>query len=392
MQYRHIERMCRREWQTSGIQEVPDSKTMKKATLAHIILGTLSILSVITFSSAGNRLSDEYRPLARIQSPVRLLTDYLPRHYTVPLTLSGSIAREIKAVLDTMKISMVQYTEHFNRKKGFQLLITNSDYTTRTRDLLAGILNPVDMTDIVLRTILEYQKKETLIRLQNETVITTSQEKKSGMLTRYTLVPKGERFCYRYTDRGAFIHESWLTKLQVAIDAHTMLAHELTLRKHTRTFSTYQENKPEPSVSEYVYRFEYTMVNNVPVPSRLTLLIDSVKTLTLAAAYVSHERFILFDQREITYFLPDESPSHLTIRYGAYQFSNAQKVSNPFTSGKYSKKLKRAAELSRKAIEALDTGRIQKAVNLFQTIVDHYPGTPQAVEAQKLLSGLPDGL
>jgi TolA-binding protein len=54
--------------------------------------------------------------------------------------------------------------------------------------------------------------------------------------------------------------------------------------------------------------------------------------------------------------------------------------------------VKQAAALTYKATTALKQGKIEAAVRTLRTIAQNYPGTPQAVEAQKLLEGLPDGL
>ncbi len=353
----------------------------------------ICILAGMTLYPASSKLSKHYLPLSRIKSPYTLLSNHLPKQYTVPLTLSGSIAEEIKSVLDTLDIEMVHYSELFDRRKGFQVVITNNAYMTQTRDLLSGILNPVEMTDIILNSILRYQEEETLLQIQNATTIAHSQKTRNGIpLTQYTLTPKGKHFCYQYKDMGAYVHESWLTELHIAIDPKTMLAHELSVIKHTRSISTDQQDRPVPKVSTHSYVFSYTTIENILLPSQLNFYVDSMLVLALSASYSKQEQYILFDKREITYFLPDKSTSHLKIRYNAYQFTISSKTQKTAPSGKYSKKLKRAAKLSRKAIEALNNGRIQTAMNILQTIIDTCPGTPQAVEAQKLLTGLPNGL
>lgn len=351
------------------------------------------MLFLVVSSPAKKPASKPYTVLSRIQSPYTLIASHFPKQYTVPITLSGSIADEIRGVLDTMDITMVRYVEHYDKKRGFQLVISNEAYTVQTRDLLTGILNPLEMTDVILHSILKYQEAETLEHLRQTTSIARTQKTVSGIpLSVFTLTPRGSRFCYRYKDMGAHIDENWLTELQVAVDPATMLAHELSLKKHRRIFSADQQEKSMPTLSLYAYGFTYTIIGGVAVPSRLDLYIDGVQVLALTASYKKQAQYILFDKREITYFLPDKSTEQLTIQYTTYRFARPPDAIKTLPAGKYTKKLRRAAELSRKAGEALNKGHIQTAVSILQTLIDSYPGTPQAVEAQKLLTGLPNGL
>jgi len=132
---------------------------------------------------------------------------------------------------------------------------------------------------------------------------------------------------------------------------------------------------------------------NTHVPVKLDLYIDSFLTLTLSASYRQIDRFILFDKREIAYILKNKTEPNLIIKYQSYLFDIMQKeVETVGSLGKYTAKLKKAAVYARKAVDALNKGDSQTALNLLQTIIENYPGTPQAVEAQKILSGLPNGL
>ncbi len=354
----------------------------------------LFILVCVTLVSGGTRkLSKPYQILSQIQSPHELISGYFPKNYSVPVTFSGSIADEIREVLDTLDVAMVQYSEIFDRKTGFQLNITNKDYTAQTSDLLSGILNPIEMTDIILNSILKYRDTETLLQIQKETIISFKRETQKGMpITIINLTPKGKRFCYQYKDMGAYVHESWLTVLSLTLDPATMHALKLSLTKYSRMFASDQESLPELTTSSHNYAFSYTAIEGHTVPSQLNLYVDSALTFSLAASYRKSGNYLLFDKREITYFLPNKSTSRLCIQYHDYSFTNTPKKAPDTPTDKYSKKLKRAASLSRKAIEALNKGHIHRAVNIMQTIIDNYPGTPQAVEAQKLLSGLPQGL
>ena len=363
---------------------------MKLRFFAFILL--VQSLSIIP--AATKKLSGPFTTISKIKSPYKLISNYLPKRYTASLTLSGSIADEIKSILDTLDIDIPLYTEIYSKKNRYQLIITNKEYTTQTRDLISGILNPVELTGIILNSVLQYSEIENLLQMQKETTVSEKNESKNGSsVVIYEITPTGTRFGYKYKDMGAYIFETWLTKLSLTVEPSTMLAHELSLTKHSRTFFTDQATRPAPEVSNHRYVFNYKEIQNAPAPSQLDLYVDSIMKLSLSASYRQIDQFILFDKREIKYFLNDKKVSNLLINYKNYDFtSTPEKIKPAGNSGKYTTKLKRAAACSRKAIEALSKGEIQTALALLQTIIENYPGTPQAVEAQKLLSGLPNGL
>jgi hypothetical protein len=340
--------------------------------------------------AAPKKLSKPFVTISKIKTPHDLLSDHLPKRYTASLALSGSIADEIKAILDTLEIDTPHYSEIFHIKKGSQLIITNNKYTSQNRDLISGILNPIELTGIILNSILQYREVDNLLHMQKETTVSV---KGDSSLTIFEIKPTGTRFNYKYRDVGSFIYETWLTMLSITLDPSTMLAHELSLSKHSRTFSPDQAKKPAPHKNVYTYTFQYKKVENIHVPTNLDLYVDSLRTLTLSASYRQIDRFILFDKREITYGLKNKKESNLLIEYQKYIFEIMQKeVETVGSLGKYTAKLKKAAVYARKAVDALNKGDTQTALNLLQTIIENYPGTPQAVEAQKLLSGLPNGL
>jgi hypothetical protein len=312
----------------------------------------------------------------------------------VPLTLSGSIADDIRTVLDTMGMSMTQCSETYSKKNGFSLMITNNDYTTQARDLLSGILNPIDMTAMVLSSILAYQDEKSIIALQKETTIQSTPLSVDGKkMIRYTLQPVGDRFRYRFRDAGAYLDESWLTCLTLTVDPNTMLAHDLTVTKHSRIVTAEQHASPPPLSAEYHYVFMYTGPDPHALPARMDLFVNNTLSLSIQAEYLPVDRYYLFATRDIIYYLPDHTTASLHIDYNTYSFSYTSptpKTGN--ADGSYAKKLKRAAEHARKAMAELNTGRIQAARTHLQIIVAQYPGTPQAIEARELLSGLPEGL
>ena len=347
-------------------------------------------LCISVLKAAPGKLSKPFITISRIKTPHELLSKYLPKRYTASLALSGSIADEIKVILDTLEIDTPRYSEIFHRKKGSQLIITNNKYTSQNRDLISGILNPIELTGIVLNSILQYKEVDNLLHMQKETTVSV---KEDSSFTILEIKPTGTRFNYKYKDVGAYIYETWLTMLSITVDPSTMLAHELSLTKHSRTFSPDQAKKPTPKKNRHTYIFKYEKFQNVSVPAKLDLYVDTFLTLTLSASYRQIDRFILFDSREITYFFKNKAESKLLIEYQSYNFEITQKEAETAGSfGKYTAKLKKAAACARKAADALNKGDTQTALGLLQTIIENYPGTPQAVEAQKLLSGLPNGL
>lgn len=347
-------------------------------------------ISVSALAASPQKLSKPYNIISKIKSPHELLSDHLPKRYTASLALSGSIADEIKVILDTLEIDTPRYTEIFNKKKGTRLIITNKEYASQTRDLISGILNPIELTGIVLNSILQYKEIDNLLHMQKETTVSVKQD---SSLTVLEIKPTGTRFCYKYKDVGAYIYETWLTALSITVDPATMLAHKLSLTKNSRTFSPDQAKKPVPKESRYAYVFRYEQIENAPVPVQLDVYVDTLLTLTLSAAYRQIDRFILFDNREIVHFFRKKSASRLVITYESYNFEMTQEATETAEpSGKYTAKLKKAAVCARKAVDALNNGDTQTALGLLKTIIENYPGTPQAVEAQKLLSGLPNGL
>lgn len=358
-----------------------------KLRLFTIILLCISISILV---AAPKKLSKPYITISRIKSPHELLSQYLPKRYTASLALSGSIADEIKVILDTLDIDTPQYSEIFNRKKGTRLIITNKKYTSQTRDLISGILNPIELTDVVLNSILQYREADALLDMQKETTVSV---KEDSSLTIFEIKPTGTRFNYKYKDVGAYVYETWLTMLTITVAPSTMLVHKLSLTKHSRTFSAEQTKKTSPEENIYTYVFKYEKLQNAFVPTQLDLYVDNFLTLTLSAAYRQIDRFILFDNRDITYFFKNKAESKLLIEYQSYNFEITQgKIETAGSSGKYTVKLIKAAACARKAVDALNKGDTQTTLGLLQTIIENYPGTPQAVEAQKLLSGLPNGL
>ncbi len=355
-----------------------------------VIFIILFSFSISTEISAKQKLNDSYTIITRIKSPLEMISDIFPKRYSVPVTLSGSIADEIASILDTINIDKPLYSEYYDRKNGFVLSIINEQFPSQTREMISGILNPIDMTGVILNYLLKYRETDNLIKLQKETTINTKNVKKGdSTMILIEIKPKGTRFCYEYKDFGAYLHESWLSEMSITIDSSTMVAQELSIVKHLCDYNATQQKRPAPKKFHQLYKFTYAEIKGSPIPSTFDLYIDSQLTLSFSASYREFDKYTTFDRREITYFLNDKPASDLIMKFMKYDLSVEKKIiKEDKIKDEYAKNLKRAAAYSRKATEALNSGRIQKAVQLMQMIIDNYPHTPQAVEAKKLLSGL----
>ena len=84
---------------------------------AHVIYGTavsLVLLFICQVWSKGKPPIDGYTLLRSVQSPADLLFPHLPGSYTVPVTLSGGAADEMKRTLEKLNLEAPQYEEVFD--------------------------------------------------------------------------------------------------------------------------------------------------------------------------------------------------------------------------------------------------------------------------------------
>lgn len=331
--------------------------------------------------------------LSSIRAPQDLVAPLLPRAYAADVELSGGVADEIRATLKEIDLGEPEYIETFSRKDGFELLLANDCYASDTRDLLAGILNPIEIIDVVLNSIVRYRRKDMLSSMLAETKVRRRSEARGGAVKWIVrMEPAGKRFAYTYEDMGAYMQETWLTSLTLVVDSATMLADELDIVKHARLFGADSPDKPEPSVKRYRYVFTYAPLGGATVPARLTLYIDEAPALTIEASYRTAGKFIVFDTRSICYHSAGADNACLVMKYGSYNLNPSFPVLKiEGDGGTTAKKVKQAAALTSKAAALLKEGKIENAVRALRAIIQNYPGTPQAVEAGKLLKGLPEG-
>ncbi|MBN1129036.1 MAG: hypothetical protein JXA71_08620 [Chitinispirillaceae bacterium] len=358
-----------------------------------ITLGTLAVcLLSLPFNASADKLPDGYALIKSIQSPQDLLFPFFPKKYCVPVTLSGKIAEEMKGALDSLKLEQPRYNERFNGK-AFDLVLENEGYSSKTRELLSGIMNPVELIDIVVSSVVKYREAAKFSEIMRETnVLRDTCTYAHEAAYTLSLAPKGERFSYSYQDMGSIVHESWLSMLTLTIDAKTRLVYELSTIRHSRTYGAGSE-KPAPDIMKARYLFVYENRDGLQLPHRLTVYFNNAEVLKLQASYRKQGKHFLFDNKEICTSI-DGKPACLNVSYGEYAFKacDTDAATGPARGKKYSQRLEKAAALSQEAMDKIRKGRISEAIRTLQKLVDQYGDTPQAIEAKRLLSQLPGEL
>ena len=167
---------------------------------------------------------------------------------------------------------------------------------------------------------------------------------------------------------------------------------ELVLNRRVRRFDASQREKPPMDSLMTRYVFGYRSYDGAMLPAELTVWVNGTQTLAVFADYRALEkRYMVFDSRKVCSFDAGEA-SCITMRYGDYKVhAIPQAVSRPTRPAAYAKSLEKAARLSREALLSLRDGNIEGAIRICKRIVEQCPETPQAVEARRLLSGLPTG-
>jgi len=156
---------------------------------------------------------DGYALLRSVQSPVDLLLPHLPGSYTVPVTLSGVAADEMKHHPRKAHLEAPRYEEVFDANRRFYLNLSNADYPLETRECLTGILNPVEMMEIVVASALKYRDKDMFSIIMKETNIATTVETIDGTRNyKFLVTPKGRYFGYSYQDMGAYAVKAGLPR------------------------------------------------------------------------------------------------------------------------------------------------------------------------------------
>ena len=337
-----------------------------------------------------------YLILRSVQTPRELVFPHFPAQYTVPIALSGSIADEMAKTLRAAGLETPYYEEALDKSQQFRLVVANKNYSLETRDLLSGVLNPVEMIDIVVSSALKYRQDEQFGAIANETSATMTSRRVQGrtMLT-ITLVPRGKYFAYAYEDLGAYIRESWMSVATCVMDSASRCVYELSLQKKSRTFASDQTQKPPVDSSTLRYAFSYAAIGGALMPTALFLSVNGEPSLALEASYRREGKFLVFDTRKICCMTPKAAgrdSSCLLMTYGAYAANRApQPPKQEAAPQAYAQSMEKAAAISRKALSCIRDGRLDDAVAMLKKVVADFPETPQAVEARKLLTGLPGG-
>jgi hypothetical protein len=364
---------------------------MVRTIISTIALFSLTLSAGSPQKQAPAAQAKGYDLLRAIRSPQELLFPHFPKQYCVPVTLSGQIADEMKGALDSLKLESPNYNERFNGKE-FHLVLANENYSANTRELLGGILNPVELIDIVVASVLKYREGDKYAEIMRDTRLEETSTGYNGLpAAMIRLTPRGERFAYSYQDVGAFVHESWLTMLTITMDPATRVVYELSTIRYSKTYGAGAE-RPAPDVMNARYLFTYDTLGGVLLPRCLTVYFDKTEVLKITATYRKEGAVFVFDTKEICSSI-NGAPSCLSVKYNDYHFSGCDAFA-PLPKGQknYAKNLEKAAALSMEANEKLRKGKISESVRILQKLVDDHAGTPQAIEAKKLLSQLPKGL
>jgi hypothetical protein len=122
----------------------------------------------------------------------------------------------------------------------------------------------------------------------------------------------------------------------------------------------------------------------------MSLSINGAPSLSISATYRSEGKYLVFDTRKICYVNKAAEKACLIMSYGAYDMNAVpRELTSPVRPRDYAQHMEKAAQLCRKALEHIRGGSIESSIPLLKKVVNEYPETPQAVEARKLLSGLP---
>jgi hypothetical protein len=353
------------------------------------IFSLLLIFAAFGSAFCSSKEISPYEMLRNIKSPQQLLFPHLPDKYCVEVVLGGSIANEMNKTLKSLDLETPVYKESFDGN-GFSLSVANKNYPLQTRDLLSGILNPVEFIDITVGSVLKYKSTEQYREIVNNTRINYSSVNFDGRAALvFRLTPKGDRFAYSYNDNGAFVQESWMSDMRIIKDSALNIVYEIDFTKLSRTFSNDNLNRPGIDTAHISYLFTYYHDNGYCLPSKLSMSLDGSLILEISANYKKQKDKFVFDNKEICSY-KNGTKSCLVVQYGTYELKSCQ-FEKQISDKKYSIRLEKASELAKKASDELRKGNITASMRVLEKIVSRYRDTPQAVEADKLLSQIPSG-
>lgn len=360
-----------------------------------VVAGAFLALSVIPANARKAAAADgPYALLRSVRTPMELIGPRFPSAYQVPVTIGGDIAAEIDRTMTDMGLDKPQLEETMDRKGIFRLAFSNKSYTAETRELLSGFLNPIEIIELTINSLLKYRDNDKFGELKHDTQITVGSEQRKGRTVfRVNLVPRGNRFAYEYHDYGTFMEERWLTSMSAVIDSSLGLVYAIEQERVTRATTAVQSAAPSTKKSAVCYEMVYSDSLSGFLPQQLSMKFNGKQVLTINAAYRRQGQYTVFDTRSICYTKPEQELGCLTMQFGEYSFKKrvpvSAKAKGPATDR--SKDLERAAELSRSASEKMRAGDISGAGRLFKRLSNDFADTPQGVEARRLMESLPEG-
>ncbi len=358
--------------------------------LCNNLWGLIVIVSaVVSAHNIQAREQTPYEILTRIRSPLDMARPCMPRHYAAPVQVHGGMADQIGATLAERGLEKPQFEERMERG-AFSLVLANRAYTIDTRELVSGILNPPEMIDLVVRSVLRYHEPDTFRQIADETNAVVKPVPDVPGRVMIELTPKGKRFAYRYKDLGTDIDESWLEGLTVVMDTSENLIHELVQQRRIRQYTMQQTTAPSVQKSTVRYVFSYDSSTGHVLPQRLEVFVHGRSSMLIEAKYRTEDDYVVFDTRSVCHGRT-ERRSCLYMRYGQYRFGRPGPLPAPSEPSRTVREIERAAELSREAVKQLREGDIRTSLRTLQRLIDEYPNTPQALEARRLLEDLPHG-
>ncbi|NLG16704.1 MAG: hypothetical protein GX556_05170 [Fibrobacter sp.] len=350
------------------------------------IFTTLGLIATNLFAQEG----PEYAILKSIKAPQDLLFPHFPPRYCVQVQLSGPVAEEMTGAINKLQFESPVFRESFNGKE-FNLYLANSNYPEQTRELLSGLLNPLELINMAVESVIKYKSENKFAELQDQTSASHEISSVNGRpVYKIRLIPKGNYFSYSYNDNGAFVEESWMKELTAVVDSALSLVYELSATKQQRQFSVDAVDKPSARESAVKYIFSYEFGTGVPLPSRMEFFSDGEPVLDISAVYGPLGDQIVFTRKTICVYQGSEKAC-LELAHTDYSCKacpSAKKRNPRF----YNRKLEKAALLSKKAVDQLRNGNISVSTRVLEELVEKYGDTPQAVEARRLLAKLPSQL
>lgn len=327
--------------------------------------------------------------LRRIRSPLDMARPCMPRRYVVPVQVHGSMAEQIGATLAERGLEKPQFEERMDLGT-FSLVLANQAYTIDTRELVSGILNPPEMIDLVVRSVIRYHDPDTFRQVIDETNAVVKPVPDAPGRVAVVLTPKGKRFAYRYQDLGTNVDESWLEGLTVVMDTTHNLIHELVQQRRIRRYTIQRTTAPSVQKLTIRYAFSYDSSTGHALPRRLEVFVHDRSSMVVEATYRTEGKHVVFDERSVCHGRGD-TRSCLYMRYGSYRFEKPRPLPPKSKPTEAVREIERAAELSREAMEQLRAGDIRASLRTLQRLIDEHPRTPQALEARRLLEDLPYG-